>query len=304
MSPDSDVSVWFGVFLPQLRMSFDTILERTLAAEAAGFESVWLMDHLAAPAAPQWDTLEGWTLAAGLATRTNRIRLGHLVTADPFRHPAVLAKMAATVDVLSRGRLELGLGWGSVDAELRAFGIDARPASERAARLRETLEILARMFAGEPFDYSGSHYRLEGAIGRPVPVQGHVPVHLGGAGPRLTMPLVRELADWWNCPSYAADRLAELTPLAGDARISVQHPIGLAAGDADQDEVEAVTRRRFGSWGGVVTGAADEVAAALAADVEHGARGFVLQFHDFGTTETLERFMADVAPAVRAAAAG
>src|SRR5947199_412559 len=85
-------------------MSFDTILERTLAAEAAGFDSVWLMDHLAAPAAPEWDTLEGWTLAAGLATRTSRIRLGHLVTCDPFRHPAVLAKMAATLDVLSDGR--------------------------------------------------------------------------------------------------------------------------------------------------------------------------------------------------------
>ena len=304
MSTDSDVNVWFGVFLPQLRMSFDTILERTLAAEAAGFDSVWLMDHLAAPAAPQWDTLEGWTLAAGLATRTNRIRLGHLVTADPFRHPAVLAKMAATVDVLSGGRLELGLGWGSVDAELRAFGMDARRAPERAARLRETLEILAGMFAGEPFDYAGAHYRLEGAIGRPVPVQARIPVHIGGAGPKLTMPLVREFADWWNCPSYAADQLAELAPMAGDARVSVQHPVGLAAGGGDRDDVDAVTRRRFGSWGGVVTGTADDVAAALVADAQRGARGFVLQFHDFGAPESLERFMTDVAPAVRAASLG
>ncbi|HMF81764.1 MAG TPA: LLM class flavin-dependent oxidoreductase [Acidimicrobiia bacterium] len=304
MSTDSDVSVWFGLFLPQLRMSFDTILERTVAAEAAGFDSVWLMDHLVAPAAPQWDTFEGWTLAAGLATRTTRIRLGHLVTADPFRHPAVLAKMAATVDALSGGRLELGLGWGSVDAELRAFGIESRPAPERAARLRETIEILDRMFAGEPFDYSGAHYRLEGAIGRPVPTQAHIPVHIGGAGPKLTMPLVRDLADWWNCPSYAVDQLAELTPLAGDARVSVQHPVGLAAGDGDRDEVDAATRRRFGSWGGVVTGNADEVTAALVADVKRGARGFVLQFHDFGSTETLERFMRGVAPAVRAAATG
>ena len=303
MPADSDVRVWFGLFLPQLRMSFDTMLERTLAAEAAGFDSVWLMDHLAAPAAPEWDTLEGWTLAAGLATRTNRIRLGHLVTCDPFRHPAVLAKMAATLDVLSNGRLELGLGWGSVDAELRTYGIDAGPAPERAARLRETLEILARMFAGEPFDYSSARYELAGAIGRPVPVQPHIPVHIGGAGPKLTMPLVREFADWWNCPSYAADRLAEVRPLAGDARVSVQHPVGLAAGDADRDEVSVLTQRRFGSWGGVVTGTSDEVAAALVADVDLGARGFVLQFHDFGTTATLEQFIAEVAPAVRAAAA-
>ncbi len=304
MSTDSDVSVWFGVFLPQLRMSFDTILERTLAAEAAGFDSVWLMDHLAAPAAPEWDTLEGWTLSAALAVRTTRIRLGHLVTCDPFRHPAVLAKMAATLDVLSGGRLELGLGWGSVDAELRAFGIDAGPAPERAARLRETLEILPRMFAGEPFDYWGAHYRLEGAVGRPVPVPDQIPVHIGGAGPKLTMPLVREFADWWNCPSYAADRLAELRPQAGNARVSVQHPVGLAANDADRDEVAALVQRRFGGWGGVVTGSPSDVADALVADVELGARGFVLQFHDFGTIATFERFMADVAPAVRAAAAG
>ena len=304
MPADSDVRVWFGVFLPQLRMSFDTILERTLAAEAAGFDSVWLMDHLAAPAAPEWDTLEGWTLAAGLATRTSRIRLGHLVTCDPFRHPAVLAKMAATLDVLSDGRLELGLGWGSVDAELRTFGIDAGPAPERAARLRETLEILPRMFTGEPFDYKGAHYELAGAVGRPVPVQPRVPVHIGGAGPKLTMPLVREFADWWNCPSYAADRLAEVRPQAGPARVSVQHPVGLAAGDADRDEVAAIVERRFGSWGGVVTGTPSQVADALSADVEVGARGFVLQFHDFGTAATLDRFMSDVAPAVRAAAAG
>jgi alkanesulfonate monooxygenase SsuD/methylene tetrahydromethanopterin reductase-like flavin-dependent oxidoreductase (luciferase family) len=304
VSTDSDAGVWFGVFLPQLRMSFDTILERTLAADAAGFDSVWLMDHLAAPAAPEWDTFEGWTLAAGLATRTSRIRLGHMVTCDPFRHPAVLAKMAATVDVLSNGRLELGLGWGSVDAELRTFGIEAGPAPERAARLRETLEILPQMFGGEPFDFAGAHYRLAGAAGRPVPVQARIPVHIGGAGPKLTMPLVRDFADWWNCPSYAADRLAELRPLAGSARVSVQRPVALAAGAGGRDKVSAVARRRFGSWGGVVTGTSDQVTDALVADVGLGARGFVLQFHDFGTPETFERLMAEVAPAVRAAAPG
>jgi alkanesulfonate monooxygenase SsuD/methylene tetrahydromethanopterin reductase-like flavin-dependent oxidoreductase (luciferase family) len=302
VSTDSEAKVWFGVFLPQLRMSFDAILERTLAAESVGFDSVWLMDHLAAPAAPEWDTLEGWTLAAGLATRTNHVRVGHLVTCDPFRHPAVLAKMAATLDVLSNGRLELGLGWGSVDDELRTFGIDAGPAAERSARLRETLEILPLMFAGEPFDYAGRHYRLEGARGRPVPVQSRIPVHVGGAGAKLTMPLVRDFADWWNCPSYAADRLEALRPLAGNTRVSVQRPIGLAAAAKEREQVGEVATRRFGSWGGVVSGSPAEVAATLATDVELGARGFVLQFHDFGTPATFERFMREVAPAVRAAA--
>jgi alkanesulfonate monooxygenase SsuD/methylene tetrahydromethanopterin reductase-like flavin-dependent oxidoreductase (luciferase family) len=303
VSTDAGVSTarpWFGLFLPQLRMSFDTILERTLAAEAAGFDSVWLMDHLAAPAGTGHDTLEGWTLAAALAVRTSRIRIGHMVTCDPFRHPALLAKMAATVDVLSGGRLELGIGWGSVEAELETFGIGRGTPAERASRLRETLEILPLMFAGEPFHYDGESFRLVGAIGRPVPAQDHVPVHIGGAGPRLTMPLVRDHADWWNCPSYAVERLAELRPLAGDARVSAQHPVALVPDGASSDETLATAERRFGAWGGLVAGTPEQVAGALAAEGASGVEGFVLQFTDFGVPETLERFMTEVAPAVRA----
>ena len=288
---------WFGLFLPQLRMTFPTILERTLAAEAAGFDSVWLMDHLAAPMAPDVDTFEGWTTAAALAARTSTIRIGHLVTCDPFRHPALLAKMAVTVDSISDGRLELGIGWGSVPTELETYGIGAGPANERAARLRETLEVIDLMFSGERFDYRGEHHILTGAIGRPVPVQRpHPPIHIGGAGPRLTMPIVRDHADWWNCPSYAIDRLDELRPLAGTARISTQHPVALARTKADRAEVLAAGERRFGGWGGLVSGTATEVADALAREVVSGVEGFVLQFTDFGRPETIEHFMAEVAP--------
>ncbi len=294
--------MWFGLFLPQLRMSFPTILERTLAAEAAGFDSLWLMDHLAAPAATEQDTFEGWTLAAALAVRTTTIRIGHLVTCDPFRHPAVLAKMAATVDVLSEGRLELGLGWGSVERELETYGIGAGPPRERAARMRETIEILDLMFAGEPFDHDGTAHQLHGAIGRPRPRQlPRPPLHIGGAGPKLTMPMVRDHADWWNCPTYAVGRLAELRPLAGDAHVSVQHPVGLAAGAAGRDETVAIAQRRFGGWGGLVAGAANEVADTLAAEAASGVEGFVIQLTDFGEPETVARFMAEVAPIVAGA---
>jgi alkanesulfonate monooxygenase SsuD/methylene tetrahydromethanopterin reductase-like flavin-dependent oxidoreductase (luciferase family) len=294
--------MWFGAFLPQLRMGFDRILERVLAAEAAGFDSVWLMDHLAAPAAVDQDTFEGWTLAAALATRTTTIRVGHLVTCDPFRHPALLAKMAATVDVVSGGRLELGLGWGSLTEELHRFGIGEGSAAVRAARLRESIEIVRLMFSGEFFDFAGDHFRLEQAIGRPRPVQDHVPIHLGGAGPKLTMPLVRDHADWWNCPSYAVDRLGELRPLAGDTRVSVQHPIGLVTAASDRQRVEDEARRRFGSWGGLVVGSPSELVDTLGAEADLGVEGFVFQFSDFGTPETLHHFMRTVAPALRGAA--
>ncbi len=105
------------------------------------------------------------------------------------------------------------------------------------------------MFRGEEFDFAGDHYQLSGAIGRPVPVQEHIPVHIGGAGPKLTMPLVRDFADWWNCPSYGAERLDELRPLAGTARVSVQHPIGLALDDASRDDVAALARTSVRSLG-------------------------------------------------------
>ncbi len=288
---------WFGLFLPQLRMDFATILERTLAAEAAGFDSVWLMDHLAAPAATDQDTLEGWTLAAALAARTTTIRIGHLVTCDPFRHPALLAKMAATLDVISAGRLELGIGWGSVAEELTAFGIGTGPPAVRAARLRESLEILDLMFAGERFDYDGEHFTLRGAIGRPVPVQTpRPPVHIGGAGPKLTMPIVRDHADWWNCPSYAIDRLDDLLSQAGTVRVSTQHPVGLAVDDAGRREVVQTAERRFGAWGGLIAGTASEVHDALATEVARGVGGFVIQLTDFGRPETIAHFMDAVAP--------
>ena len=289
---------WFGLYLPQIRMSFDRILERTLAAEAAGFDSVWLMDHFAAPMAPDVDTFEGWTVATALAARTSTIRIGHLVLCDPFRHPVLLAKMAASLDVISNGRLELGIGWGSVPDELATFGFGPEPPAVRAAKLRETLEIMELMFAGEPFDFAGEHFTLRGATGRPVPAQSHVPIHIGGGGPKLTMPLVERFADWWNCPGYALDRIDDLRPLAGNARISAQHPIGLAANAGARAEAIDTVQRRFGSWGGVIAGTADEVATALAAEVGRGVEGFVCQFSDFGTPETIERFMRDVVPAM------
>jgi alkanesulfonate monooxygenase SsuD/methylene tetrahydromethanopterin reductase-like flavin-dependent oxidoreductase (luciferase family) len=300
---DSTLAPAFGVFLPQVRMEFATIEKRVLAAEEAGFHSVWFMDHLAPPAAPELDCLEAWTVASAIAARTSAIRLGHLVLCDPFRPPALLAQMAATLDVISGGRLELGIGWGSVAGELRSFGFGDEPPARRSARLAETLEILELLFSGERVSYAGRFTRLEEAIARPRPVAGRVPIHIGGAGPTLTLPLVARFADWWNCPSYAVARLADLRPLAGDrVRVSVQHPVALAPSTADRARTIEQAQRRFGGWGGLIAGTPDEVADALAREVEAGAELFVLQFSDFGTPETLQLFADEVAPAVAARA--
>ena len=297
----SQDAIRFGVFLPQIRMSFAELEAKVRAAEALGFDAVWFMDHLAPPGMPDAESLEAWTVATAIAARTERIRLGHMVLCNEFRHPALLAKMAVTLDHISGGRLNLGLGWGSVEDELRAFGVGPRSARVRAARLAETLELLELFFTGEPVHFEGRHFTVEGAVARPRPLQQPLPIHVGGAGRTLTLPLVARHASWWNCPSYGIDRLAELRPLAGRASVSAEHRIGLVRSESERAAVEGIARRRFAAWGGLLIGTAGEIAEALAREVAQGVEAFVLQFHDFATPETLELFAREVAPAVAAA---
>jgi alkanesulfonate monooxygenase SsuD/methylene tetrahydromethanopterin reductase-like flavin-dependent oxidoreductase (luciferase family) len=291
----------FWLYLPQMRMSFATIVERAQAAERAGFDGVALMDHMAPPALTSAPAYDAMTTAAAIAAGTERLGIGHLVLCCSFRHPSVLAKEVVSLDHLSDGRFELGLGWGSVPGELDRFGLGAEDSATRAARMQEYLIVLNALFSGEPVDHEGRFYALHGAQQNPRPLAGRVPVVIGGGGPKLTMPLVARFADWWNCPVYAASRLDELRPLAGTARVSSQHPVGLAAGPADEDRVTQTAQRRFGGWGGLITGTPDRVAGELAGLADRGVERFYLQFSDFGEPETLDRFGAEVIPAVRAA---
>ena len=287
-----------GLYLPQVRMDFSTIETRAREAEAVGFHSAWFMDHVAPPGGRQLDMLEGWTVATAVAMRTEALRIGHLVLCAEFRHPVLLAKMAASLDVISGGRLELGIGWGSVPAELEDYGFTSAGPKDRAERLAETLEILALLWSGEPIDFDGKHWTLRGAVCKPRPVNDRVPIHIGGAGEQLTLPLVSRYADWWNCPSTAMDRYESLRPGAGEVRVSVQHPIGLARSSAERDEVIAFTHKRFGAWGAVIAGTPDEVAAALRIERAAGAELFICQFHDFGLPETTRLFANEVLPAL------
>lgn len=298
--------VWFGLSLPQLDKSFELILERTRRAETVGFRSVWLNDHLQPTFELGYDgllnSLESWTLATALAARTETIRLGHAVLCDPFRHPALLARMAATLDVISGGRLDLGLGWGSITEELVRYGFESRTAQERSARLRETLEILDLMFRCEPFDYTSEHYRLVDAVGSPRPVQLKIPIFIGGRGPKLTLPLVREFADWWNVP---ASHSAGVAPLPidersdiGHARIAAMQLVALGHNKASAEVAKArFAERAPGRSTQILAGPAEAVASALAEEVRLGVEGFIVSFHDDGE-ETLEMFMEEVAPRV------
>src|SRR5262245_33672507 len=157
------------------------------------------MDHLYPPAMPQVPSFEAWTTATALAAMTERIRIGHLVLANAFRHPALLAKMAVTLDHVSGGRLNLGIGSGSYAQEFGELGVGYGSAAARADALDEALTIVKRCFTEPVVDFAGRHYQVAGLPSLPRPVQSpHPPIHVGGAGPRRTLPVVARHADVWN----------------------------------------------------------------------------------------------------------
>ena len=208
--------VTFGVKTSQSNVTYDQIRDVWLEAEQEPlFEHAWLWDHFIPLRGPaNGAALEAWTLLAALAAQTKRLRLGVIVTSNRIRPPAVLAKMAATVDVISRGRLEFGIGAGGseqtdpalsqiVHREYDAYGIDVVPTREAIGALAEALTIIKRMWAeDEPFDFEGRYYQLKGAICEPKPVQRpRPPIMIGAAGEKLSLRVVAEHADIWNCPT-------------------------------------------------------------------------------------------------------
>lgn len=167
------------------------------------FAAGWVFDHFypvfADDAAP---VLEGWTVLTALSQQTRRIRLGVMVSGNTYRHPAVLANMAATLDVLSDGRLELGLGAGWNEQEHTAYGIDLPPLTERFDRLEEACAVLDGLLTRPEVDIDGQYYRLRAARCEPKPVQRpRPPLVIGGRGERRTLRIAARWADHWNYPS-------------------------------------------------------------------------------------------------------
>ena len=176
------------------------------------------MDHLAPPMAEQHDMYEALTTNAWLLAHTERLVQGQLVLCDAFRHPAMLAREAVTLDHASGGRFELGIGWGSVVEEFTTYGVRPIAARERVGRLKETLEIVRALWTGEVVDYEGEWFQLVAARQMPMPL-GRIPIVIGGTGPK-TMALVAEHADWWNVPIHQLDRLDEMRDRARATRAS------------------------------------------------------------------------------------
>jgi F420-dependent oxidoreductase-like protein len=190
----------FGAAFWVQRTDWQSLRDAVLEAEAAGFDSIWIDDHLLCDEG-DWaaDKLEGWGVASALAAVTQRATIGHLVVANTFRNPGITAKQATTLDHLSRGRAVLGIGGAWFEREHEAFGLDFGSGfGERLDRLAEALEIITRLLAGERVDHEGRFYTMRDAVCAPRPVQDRLPILIGGSGPRKTLPLVARHADIWN----------------------------------------------------------------------------------------------------------
>jgi len=174
------------------------------------FESGWTFDHFYPIFSdPNGPCLEGWVTLTALATATSRIRIGCLVTGAVYRHPALLANMAATLDIVSGGRLELGVGAGWNEEECTAYGIELGSLSERFDRLDETLEILDSLLRNEWTDFHGKHFDLTRARCEPKgPQQPRPPITIGGAGPKRTLRAAARWADHWNHPGGTPETIA------------------------------------------------------------------------------------------------
>jgi alkanesulfonate monooxygenase SsuD/methylene tetrahydromethanopterin reductase-like flavin-dependent oxidoreductase (luciferase family) len=185
-------------------VSWTGVRDAALLAEQAGFDSVWVSDHLfldwgkyGGPAEPQ-GALECWTTVAGIAGATERVRVGSLTLCNDLRNPGLLAKMAATLDLLSSGRLDIGMGGGWYEPEYRAAGIPFDPPAARIRRLGEAVEIVGRLLEGEELTFKGDHYTMDAALCRPLPVQQpRPPIWVGGKGD-LLLRTAAGGADGWN----------------------------------------------------------------------------------------------------------
>jgi len=211
----------FGIQTGQQGVEWSQMLDLWRKADAWGYDSLWNFDHFYAIfMPPESPCLEGWTTLAALAQATSRARVGTLVSGNTYRHPCVTAKMAATLDHVSGGRFNLGIGAGWFELEHRAFGIDFKTVGARLAALDEACRIIKSMLTEERTTFHGVHYTVTDALGFPKPVQRpRPPIMIGGRGERVLLRIVAEHADMWNSYGHAEQmrQLIDVIRRHGDA---------------------------------------------------------------------------------------
>ena len=303
--------VKFSVRIHQGGYSYDTLRRIWLDADRLGYYSATLYDLLNVP------TLECWTTLTALAAQTSRIRLTPLVLANTYRHPAVFAKMASTLDVISNGRVEIGIGAGGGRSDHAASGLDFPSTSVRVSMLEESIEMMKRLWTEQEVDFAGLYYTLKGARNDPPPIQKpHPPFLIGGHGERHLFRAVAEYADICNAgfEMDLAEHRASLEALGGHCRdvgrelseIEVSHNtrVVIAESEAEFDRlvsegaaaanVSAADYRA--SLSRAIAGTPEQCIEKIRSYVDCGITYFFLLFPDPIPTDRLELFAREVLP--------
>jgi F420-dependent oxidoreductase-like protein len=309
------MALQFGVLVPQgwtMELAgikdpveaYETMTSVAQTAEEARFASAWLVDHFhTIPHPSQEVTFECWTSTAALARDTSNIRIGQMVTCNNYRHPALLAKMASTVDVLSHGRLNFGIGAGWDEHEYRAYGYVYPDAPVRLRHLREAVQVVLALWTQEEARFEGTYYQARGAINQPKGVQQpHIPLLIGGDGEKVTLKLVAQYADACNVgddPATVKQKLAVLKEhceTVGRDYESIQRTSTTFCLLADSDEqalaqLPAERKVRIGKR--VTTaliGSPETIRQRLATYEEAGVQELVMRFVDGTNLEAIRRF--------------
>src|SRR5215469_3857546 len=284
--------------------AYETMTSVAQTAEEVGFASAWLVDHFHTIPHPTPEvTFECWMSTAALARDTRTIRIGQMVTCNSYRHPALLAKMASTVDVLSHGRLNVGIGAGWDEQEYRAYGYAYPEAPERLRQLREAVQVMLGMWTQEEAYFEGTYYQTRGAINQPKGVQQpHIPLLIGGDGEKVTLKLVAQYADACNVgddPTTVKQKLAVLKQhcaTVGRDYESIHRTSTTFCLIADSDELaraQLPTERKARIGNKVTTaliGNPETIRQRLVAYEEAGVQELVLRFVNGTNLEALRRF--------------
>ena len=295
----------FSIWL-ETEQTWDDLLGSAEHAERTGWDGVWVADHFMPNGErSQAPRLEAWTTIAGVGACLDRARIGVLVTGNTYRHPAVLAKMAATVDRISEGRLVLGLGAGWQQNEHEAYGIDLPSVSERLARLEEACQVIRLLHSQERSNFEGRFYQLVDAPCEPKPLQQPLPLLVGGSGEKVTMRIAAKYADEWNCwglPELIEQKSQVLSrhclELGRDPSSIKRSAQALIYLSEDNEQLERW--RSHSSSTPRIIGTASEVADVVSRYVEIGLDEFVVSDHTLGREasekrDNMDRFLDEVA---------
>jgi len=315
----------FGTFIPQgWKMELAGIadpqakwakaVEVSVLAEELGYDSLWVYDHFHNVPVPAHETMfEAWTTLAAISQRTSRIHLGQMVGCAPYRNPGLLAKITSNIDVISGGRLDLGIGAGWYEHEYKAYGYGFPPAADRIRMLRETVEIVKLMWTRPDATYEGRFFSVDGAQCDPKPVQApHPPILIGGGGEQLTLRVVARLADRSNFGGKPHEFSHKCEVLKGhcDAvgrdydEITKTWSPEMFIRSTEKEVVAAGSRSFWGeavdSWTeGNLVGTPEQVCEKIRTYVDLGCEGFIPWASDYPDTETMTLFAEQVIPEFR-----